>query len=197
MFLMLSLFTFNLAYSQSIFVDGQKLTHEISGSIVSAEYPVPSEYHYSPNKVTILYFTANWCGICSLATKKLIELTEQTDEIQVIGIHATGISTEDILSFIDKKSINFPILYNESIGAKDLHPIVIASEYQGIPKIVVIDSEGVVRFSGIGLNKLSETIAATLDIIQSKKKCGRTYLPFTRFKDGRAIINLVKMSEAN
>ncbi len=97
-------------------------------------------------KVVILDFWATWCPPCRKGIPDLIELKNQYgDKIAIIGISVDTDSKEEVVPFIQKMGINYPIAYSspevvQSFGGID-----------AIPTSFVVDKEGKIVDMHVGL----------------------------------------------
>ena len=102
-------------------------------------------------KVVIVDFWATWCGPCRKGIPDLIELQKEFGkDIVVIGISLDSGTKGDVVPFIQKFGINYPITY----GTPE-----VTQQYGGveaIPTSFVIDKNGIIVDKHIGLVPKSE-----------------------------------------
>lgn len=97
-------------------------------------------------KVVIIDFWATWCPPCRKGIPDLIDIKKQYgDEVIIIGISVDDDSKGDVMPFIQKMGINYPIVYStpevvQAYGGID-----------GIPTSFVIDKGGKIVDTHIGL----------------------------------------------
>ncbi|MEW6455402.1 MAG: TlpA disulfide reductase family protein [Acidobacteriota bacterium] len=102
--------------------------------------------------VVILNFFATWCKFCRMEIPHLVELYNQYKDkgLTVISISVDRNPHEVLKPFIQSYSINFPVL----IGEEN-----VVNEYfggnQGIPFNVVIDKNGYIRKTYVGVREKS------------------------------------------
>lgn len=100
--------------------------------------------------VVIIDFWATWCPPCREGIPDLIELKNEYDQLEVVGISLDAISrggatADDVVPFIKQFGINYPVVK----GGQD-----VAMQYggiQSIPTSFVIDRRGFVISRHIGL----------------------------------------------
>jgi thiol-disulfide isomerase/thioredoxin len=102
-------------------------------------------------KVVILDFWATWCGPCRKGIPDLIELqNEFGNDIVVIGISLDTDSKENVVPFMQKIGINYPVAY----GTPE-----VTQQYGGveaIPTSFVINKNGEIVDKHVGLVPKSE-----------------------------------------
>jgi cytochrome c biogenesis protein CcmG/thiol:disulfide interchange protein DsbE len=97
-------------------------------------------------KVVIVDFWATWCPPCRKGIPDLIELkNEYGDKIAIIGISVDTDSKGEVVPFIKKMGINYPVAYatpevTQSYGGVD-----------AIPTSFVVDKEGKIVDMHVGL----------------------------------------------
>ena len=97
-------------------------------------------------KVVVLDFWATWCGPCVRALPELATVAKGFSSDQVILVAVNQGEAKKVISpFLKQKNLKDLIVAldrNENIGEK--------YKVQGIPKTVVIDSKGVIRYVHVG-----------------------------------------------
>lgn len=107
-------------------------------------------------KVVILDFWATWCPPCRKGIPDLVDLKKQykSKEFEIIGIALDQEDTKaDIIPFIKSYGINYPVVYF------DMKVIQAYGNIQNIPTSFVIDKEGRIVASYVGLVNKSVYVA--------------------------------------
>lgn len=111
-------------------------------------------------KVVLLDFMATWCGPCRQEIPQLRTLWENAsykDKIVVISIDIDLTENADALrAFVQ----DYP--YATWVWAMDTAHLGVVYHVQAIPKTLVIDEEGYVRFTHVGVSYAS-TLAEEID----------------------------------
>ena len=107
-----------------------------------------SEYK---GKVVIIDFWATWCGPCRKGIPDLIELQKEFGkEIVVIGISLDTDTKREVIPFMQKIGINYPVAYGT---------LEVTQQYGGveaIPTSFVINKKGEIVGKHVGLVPKSE-----------------------------------------
>ena len=102
-------------------------------------------------KVVIVDFWATWCPPCRRGIPDLVEIQkEYGSDVVVIGISMDTDTKGDVVPFIQKMGINYPIAYADA-GVVQLYGGV-----ESIPTSFVIDKNGNIVDNHIGLVPKSE-----------------------------------------
>jgi thiol-disulfide isomerase/thioredoxin len=97
-------------------------------------------------KVVIVDFWATWCPPCRKGIPDLIELqNEFKDKLVVIGVSLDQDTKPDVVPFIKKYGINYPVVYGTNQVIMDYGSI------NAIPTSFVINKEGKIVDKHIGL----------------------------------------------
>jgi cytochrome c biogenesis protein CcmG/thiol:disulfide interchange protein DsbE len=97
-------------------------------------------------KVVIVDFWATWCPPCRKGIPDLIDIKKQYgDQIVIIGISVDTDSKGDVVPFIQKMGINYPIAYATQEVTKAYGGV------DAIPTSFVVDKAGKIVDSHVGL----------------------------------------------
>ncbi len=111
-------------------------------------------------KVVIVDFWATWCPPCRKGIPDLIELqNEFKDNLVVIGVSLDQDTKSDVIPFIKKIGINYPIVYGTDQVIMDYGSI------NAIPTSFVINKDGKIVDKHIGLVPKSEFEAKIKEIL--------------------------------
>ncbi len=113
-------------------------------------------------KIIVLDFWATWCGPCKAAMPHLDELSKKYSKDVVV----IGISDEDdavVRKFIKAAKHSYPQAVDPAATVKN------AIGIQGIPHVVVLSTDGVIRWQGnphpsADLNSLQDMVAKLIDV---------------------------------
>ena len=94
-------------------------------------------------KVVVLDFWATWCPPCRAASPILDELQkENPDALAVMAIAGQRDPQSDVQSYIDEHPVAYANLYSDSQAVYE------SFESKGIPLVVVISTDGIIRWIG-------------------------------------------------
>jgi len=112
-------------------------------------------------KVVILNFMATWCGACISQMPHYGTVHERYgDAITLITIDIDPRGSEETLRNFSKK---FP--YATWIWAKDTADLGVLYEVEFIPKTILIDQDGYIRFEHIGVTNPSTFITELEELL--------------------------------
>jgi len=108
-------------------------------------------------RVTVLDFWATWCGPCLRASPTLARLQQKHDgDLNVIAVGGQSESRSDVLSYLRKNEPEYAHVFDgDQTLAKKLR-------VRGIPHVVVVSTDGVVRWQG---NPLNSSFADVVDAV--------------------------------
>jgi thiol-disulfide isomerase/thioredoxin len=94
-------------------------------------------------KVIVLDFWATWCGPCIAASPTLDELQkEHKDQLAVLAISGQNDPLEEVRSYVENNPVAYAHLYDAD------QSVFTPFESRGIPLVVVMSTDGVVRWIG-------------------------------------------------
>ena len=97
-------------------------------------------------KVVLLNFWATWCPPCQYEIPMFVEVYEElNDEDFVILAVSMGERKEKVASFVATKWMSFPVLLDSSRSVARRYLV------RGVPTSLVIDRDGVVQWSIVGM----------------------------------------------
>jgi thiol-disulfide isomerase/thioredoxin len=97
----------------------------------------------APGKVTVLDFWATWCKPCELTRPTIEAVRTKHPNIDIIGISNEDEAT--IRAYAAAHPITYSVARDDGASARSYL-------VDGIPRFVLIDKTGVVRFVGIGID---------------------------------------------
>jgi thiol-disulfide isomerase/thioredoxin len=98
-------------------------------------------------QVIVIDFWATWCGPCRMAMPEIDEFTEKyaDKDVTVISLNVWENVPEKAKKFITDNEYDMQLMWAEGdVKATDLF------EVTGIPTLIVIDKDGVIRFKEVG-----------------------------------------------
>lgn len=122
-------------------------------------------------KVVLIHYWATWCNSCAGMVARYNQLQETfKDDLVIIGI--TEEPADEVKSWIDKTTIGYALAVDSKNKMKD------AIGVQAIPHVVIISSDGIVRWQGmpyssidrLGEDTLRKIIAADPAVFARKEK---------------------------
>ena len=98
-------------------------------------------------KWLIVNYWATWCGTCMKELPDLVDMHEgnKDKDIVVVGVNFESIGNEQLKSFVEKKSIPYPVLRSEPI------PVTALGKVPALPTTYIIDPDGKVVAGEVGL----------------------------------------------
>ncbi len=94
-------------------------------------------------KVVVLDFWATWCGPCIAASPTLDELQKNNEEtLAVLAISGQNDPQEKVRAYVEKNAVAYAHLYDAD------QSVFKPFESKGIPLVVVMSSDGVIRWMG-------------------------------------------------
>lgn len=97
-------------------------------------------------KIVFLNFWATWCPPCRTEIPGFVQLYEKYKDkgMQIIGISLDRTGKDNVLNFIKKYKINYPVVLATMKLYKDYEP------GRFIPTTIVIDQNGNIRYKHVG-----------------------------------------------
>jgi len=93
----------------------------------------------------VVNYWATWCGPCIKEMPELDELDHARDDVTVLGLAFEETTTEDLLRFLSKRPVRYPI------AAIDVYaPPAAFSVPKGLPTTHLLGPDGTLRKSFIG-----------------------------------------------
>lgn len=111
-------------------------------------------------KIVIIDFWATWCPPCRKGIPDLIDIQKRYDKkLVVIGISLDNETKDDVVPFINKYGINYPVAYG------NMEVVQAYGNIQAIPTSFIIDQKGNIVDTHVGLvdklvyvNKIEELL---------------------------------------
>jgi thiol-disulfide isomerase/thioredoxin len=111
-------------------------------------------------KVVIVDFWATWCPPCRKGIPDLIDIQKEfKNEVVVIGISLDQDTKSEVIPFMKKFGINYPVVYGDNKVVNDYGSI------NAIPTSFVINKDGKIVDKHIGLVPKSEIVQKIKEIL--------------------------------
>ena len=111
-------------------------------------------------KVVIVDFWATWCAPCRKGIPDLVDIqNEFKDNVVVIGISLDQDTKSDVIPFMKKFDINYPVVYGNN------EVITNYGSINAIPTTFIIDKNGNIADKHIGLVPKSEFVNKIKEIL--------------------------------
>lgn len=113
------------------------------------------------NKIVIVDFWATWCGPCRRGIPDLIDIQNAFDkDVVIIGISLDGETKPDVVPFMQKYRINYPVAY----GSREIMQAF--GNIQTVPTSFIIDRTGQIVNRHVGLVDKAIYINAIYDLLR-------------------------------
>jgi len=111
-------------------------------------------------KPVLLDFWASWCGPCRMELPHVQELhTEYADKgLQILAVSVDA-TVEEAKKAVEEDKLTFPVLWADPSGA-EVQKISEAYGVSAIPRLLLIDADGVVRADLTGYHEKAQLVEA-------------------------------------
>ena len=126
-----------------------------------------SEKVNTAGKVVVLDFWATWCPPCRTFSPIADRIQKQyKDDVAILAISGQNDPIENVKSYIGEHPVSYAHLYDDS------QKVYNALEVRGIPHVVILSTDGVIRWQGFplgpGFEKALEQVVKADPVIQAK-----------------------------
>ncbi len=129
---------------------------EISGTLLDG---TPFDQKSLDGQVVLVDFWATWCGPC---IAELPNVLAEYEKYHDRGFEVIGISLDDdkqaLVSFVNKRKIPWPILFEESENSGWNHPMATKYGINGIPSVILVGRDGKVVSMDVRGEKLGQAL---------------------------------------
>ena len=110
----------------------------------------PLDSQHLAGKVVVLNFWATWCGPCNIEAPILDQVGKKYDDKGLVVVGVSQDSDPGLpRAWTHQKKITYPMVFDDSNGASRF-------DVDGLPTMVVLDRQGVVRAVRVGVTQKSE-----------------------------------------
>lgn len=115
-------------------------------------------------KIVIIDFWATWCPPCRKGIPDLIDIQKRYDKkLVVIGISLDTETKDDVVPFINKFGINYPVAYG------NMEVVKAYGNIQAIPTSFIVDQKGDIVDTHVGLVDKSVYVNKIEELLKKKK----------------------------
>jgi peroxiredoxin/outer membrane lipoprotein-sorting protein len=109
-------------------------------------------------KPVLLDFWASWCGPCRMELPQVQELYQEYAEkgLQVVAVSVDA-AVEDARKAAEEDKLTFPVLWGDS-GAPEMQQVNTAYGISSIPRLLLIDANGVVQADVVGYHEKAQLV---------------------------------------
>jgi len=115
-------------------------------------------------KIVIIDFWATWCPPCRKGIPDLIDIQKRYDKnLVIIGISLDTETKDDVVPFINKIGINYPVAYG------NMEVVQAYGNIQAIPTSFIVDQKGNIVDTHVGLVDKSVYVNKIEELLKKKK----------------------------
>ena len=113
---------------------------------------------YRGHQVVLMDFWATWCGPCRLSMPGLQELADKFKgrNLEILSVNQ-GEAADQVRTFIAKRKYSFHVILDADQAVAGQYGVT------GIPTLVLVDKQGVVRFLSVGYSETEDDLRQLVD----------------------------------